>query len=185
MRSVAAACLSLALLVAACVPVVPKEDIGHTPPPAPLPPLSTAPISFEFEAVDGGSVSAPVFRGKPAVLAFLVSDTLAGQAEATILSKLAQQAGDAAHFAVVAVEPPERRELVQGFLRFFTDKNHTPLLGAMADKDTLLGQGPFGDVRGLTVVVLDPSGRVTLRKSGVVQAPEIAAALRATSGDPR
>jgi len=172
----------LAVTTLGCVPVTPKEPIGQTPPPSAIT-LPTAPIAFEFESLDDRSVSAPAFRGKPAVLAFVVSDTLAGQAEASILATLAQQQPDAARYAIVAVEPPERHELVQGFLAFFTsklkDEKRAPLLGAMADKDTLLGQGPFGDVRGLTVVVLDAAGRMVFRKSGVVQGAEIEEGLLA------
>jgi hypothetical protein len=168
---------ALGHMLLACVPVTPKpaEPIGQTPPPPSLP---TGPIAFEFESVDDSSVSAPAFRGKPAVLAFVVTDTLAGQAEASILAGLAQKMPTVARFVVVAVEPEDRHELVQGFVRFFTDKTHAPLLGAIADKDSLIGQGPFGDVRGLTVVILDAGGRVAFRKSGVVQASEIAEALR-------
>jgi hypothetical protein len=166
---------ALMATVVACVPVAPNEHIGQTPQPPTA--LSTGPITFDFASIDDRAVNAPAFRGKPAVLAFLVTDTLAGQAEADILSGLAQQKPDAAHFAIVAVEPEERHELVQGFVRFFTDKTHAPLYGAMADKDLLLGQGPFGDVRTLTVVVLDARGRIVLRKAGVVQAADIVRAL--------
>jgi hypothetical protein len=166
--------LLLALL--ACVPVTPKEPpIGRTPPPT----LPTGPVTFEFESVDDSSVSAPAFRGKPAVLAFLTTDSLAGQAQATILARLAVSTGDSVRFAIVALEAPEQHELVQGFVGFFRDKAHAPLLGAMADADTRLGQGPFGDVRGLPVVVLDAAGRIAFRKSGVVQPPEITLVLRA------
>jgi hypothetical protein len=157
------------------VPV--NESIGHTPPPPTSLPIG--PLSFDLDSLDERSVSAPALRGKPLVLVFLVSDTLAGQAEADILVGLAQREPDAARYAIVAVEPRERRELVLGFIRFFTDKTHAAVLGAMADRDMLLGQGPFGDVRGLTVVVLDPGGRVVFRRSGLVKAIEIAHALAA------
>jgi hypothetical protein len=106
-----------------------------------------------------------------------VSDTLAGQAEADILATLAEKKPDAARYAVVAVEPEERHELVQGFLRFFADKTHGALLGAMSDNDMLLGQGPFGDVRTLTVVILDPRGHMVFRRAGVVQEADIARVL--------
>ena len=165
------------LALAACVPVPPPESIGRPPPPPDLP---KGPVSFEFASLDEHSVSAPAFRGKPAVLAFVVSDTLAGQAEADVLEALATKKPTEAHYALVAVEPESRHELVQAFLKFFTDKSHAPLLGAMADKDTLLGQGPFGDVRGVTVVVLDASGSVVFRKTGLVTASDITRALNAT-----
>lgn len=176
MRRAAAAALATAV---ACVPVAPREPIGQTPPPSSSPP--TGPVAFDFASLDERSVSAPAFRGKPAVLAFLVSDSLAGQAEADVMARVAQRQAGAAHVAIVALEPPERRELVQGFLSFFTDRTRAPLLGAMADADTLLGQGPFGDVRGLTVLVLDRAGRVVFRRSGVVEAADIARALAAAT----
>jgi len=170
------ACAFLLGVLPACVPVAPKETIGFTPP-APLPVLPEAPLVFELRSLDEQSVSAPAFRGKPAVLAFVVTDSLAGQAEAAIVASLAEHDPDRAHYAIVAVEPEDRRELVQSFLRFFAEKTGGRLLGAMADKDMLLGQGPFGDVRALTVVVLDINGRAVLRKGGVVEASEIARSL--------
>jgi len=163
-------------LLGACVPVAPSEHIGATPPPDTTA-LPTTPLSFDLDSLDDRSVSAPALRGKPAVLAFVVSDTLAGQAEADILATLAQRQPDAARYVLVAVEPAEHRELFEGFLRFFHEKTRGALLGAMADHDTLLGQGPFGDVRALTVVVLDPRGHMVLRKSGVVQGVDIARVL--------
>jgi len=168
--------VALAFGAVACLPVRPTEHIGATPPPAPSAQPST-PLVFELPSVDDRSVSAPAFRGKPAVLAFVVSDSLAGQAEADILATLAQQKPEAARYAIVAVEPEERHELVEGFVRFFADKAHGQLFGAMAYKDMLLGQGPFGDVRDQTVIVLDRAGRVILRETGVVSASDIARAL--------
>ncbi len=171
--------LSVAAMAAACVACVTvplKERVGETLP-APLP---DGPVVFDYESLDERSVSAPSLRGKPAVLAFVVSDTLAGQAQATILAEIAKRDPDAAAYAIVAVEPKERRELVQGFVRFFTDKTQAPLLGAMAGADALLGLGPFGDVRALTVVVLDGKGRVVLRRSGIVPSVDITRALAAT-----
>jgi hypothetical protein len=166
----------LVVLACACVPVPPHEYIGATPEPETTL-LPKDPLSFDFDSLDDRSVSAPAFRGKPAVIAFVVSDTLAGQAEADILATLAQQKPDAARYALVAVESPEHRELVEGFVRFFNDKTHGGLLGGMANSDLLLGQGPFGDVRTLTVVVLDARGHLVFRKSGVVPGADIARVL--------
>jgi hypothetical protein len=166
----------LLALACACVPVAPHEHIGATPEPETTV-LPKEPLRFDFDSLDDRSVSAPAFRGKPAVIAFVVSDTLAGQAEADILATLALQKPDAARYGIVAVEPPEHRELVEGFVRFFGDKTHGALLGAMGNADLLLGQGPFGDVRTLTVVVLDARGHMVFRKSGVVPGGDIARVL--------
>ena len=172
------AALGPLLLVAACVRVPVSEPIGHTPPPSSTL-LPKEPVRFEYESLGDLSVSAPALRGRPAVIAFLVSDTLAGQAEASLMTLMAEKHPDLARYVIVAVEPADRRELVVGFIRFFTDKAHPVILAAMADHDTLLGQGPFGDVRGLTVVVLDRSGRIVWRRSGVVQETDVARVLEA------
>jgi hypothetical protein len=165
--------------LSACVAVPPTtERVGSSPSAGALRPPPEAPVVFDLPSLDERSVSAPAFRGKPAVLAFLVTDSLAGQGEAAILATLAaEDRAESARYAFVAVEPDDRRELVVSFLRFFAEKTRGKLLGAMADKDTLLGQGPFGDVGGVTVVVLDKAGRVVLRKTGVVPASEITRAL--------
>jgi hypothetical protein len=174
-------CLWLALLVSGCVPVTPEPRVGVTiPSGAPseaAPARDRVPLVFDLPSLDDRSVSAPAFRGKPVVLAFVTTDSLAGQAEADILATLARDSRDVAHYVVVAVEPEEKRELVQGFLRFFSEKTKGALLGAMADKDVRIGQGPFGDVRDQTVVVLDAQGRIAFRKTGIVQAGEITRAL--------
>lgn len=164
---------ALLFAAAACVTVPVVDD---TPKPRPAPPPE-GPIVFEFESLDSRSVSAPALRGKPAVLAFVRIDTLAGQAEAGTVAALAADHPDDARYVLVALEPKERRELVQAFVHFFTDKAGGPLLTAMADADLLLGLGPFGDVRGLTVIVLDAGGRAVLSRHGIVPASDIARAL--------
>jgi hypothetical protein len=170
-RLLGSAC-SLALAVSACV------SVRHVEPPRAEPAeLPERPVAFDFPSLDGRSVSSAAFRGKPAVIAFVVSDTLAAQAEADVLARFAVSAGDGVTVAIVAVEPPERRELVQGFVKFFVDGARVPLRAAMADEETRSGQGPFGDVRSQTVVVLDGAGRMRLRTPGVVLATEIARAL--------
>jgi thiol-disulfide isomerase/thioredoxin len=169
----------IAIALSACVrvPVQPKQTIGSTEPPG-SPKVGDV-ISFDFTSLDDRSVSAPAFRGKPAVLVFLATDNIPSQHEVDILAGLAKKNPDAAHYAFVAVESPERHELVAAFQHFFEEKTGVSLLGALADKDTLLGTGPFGDIRGLTVVVLDASGHMVFRESRIVSAPEISRLLGA------
>jgi hypothetical protein len=161
--------------VAACVRVAPKPDAGATAQQGG--PAIGDVVSFDYPSLDERSVSAPAFRGKPSVLVFLSSDGLAGQAEVTLVAALAKKSPAAANYAFVAVEEADRRELVVAFRHFFEEKMGVSFLGAMGDKDSLLGQGPFGDVRSLTVVVLDASGRVVLRRAGLVPGVDIARAL--------
>lgn len=169
--------VSALLLVTACVhtAVAPVEPVGATLPVSG--PSVGDTVSFDFASLDDRPVSAPAFRGKPSVIAFVTSDSLAGQAEVDILAALAKQRPGAANYAFVAVEPADRRELVVVFQHFFEEKTGVSLPGAMCDSDTLIGQGPFGDVRGLAVVILDRGGRIALRRTGLVSAADIARAL--------
>ncbi len=171
MRAALLASLACVGALAACVPAAPVDGSPRVE----ARPLPIRPVTFEYASLDDRAVSTPAFRGKPAILAFVVSDTLAGQAEATILGRVATRESGRVSVAVVAVEPPERRELVAAFARFFTDA--PALRFAMADADALAGAGPFGDVRALTVAVLDAAGHVVLLRSGLVQEGEIAQAL--------
>ena len=140
------------------------------------PQLTTA-VEFLFPSLDDRPVSSSDLRGKPTVLAFVTSDELASQAEAGFLSAMAKNDGDRVNYALVAVEEADRRELVQGFRDFFESKFGVSLRTGMADKDMLLGLGPFGDVRRLTVVVLDRAGKIAWQKTGIAKAEEIRGAL--------
>jgi hypothetical protein len=134
-------------------------------------------VAFSFDSLDERPVSSLALRGKPAVLAFVASDDLASQAQAGFLASMAKNDGDRVAYVLVAVEAPDRRELVEGFRSFFESKFGVSFRTCMADKDLLLGGGPFGDVRRLTVIVLDPGGRVIWQKTGIAKPQEIRAAV--------
>ncbi len=134
-------------------------------------------VAFNFDSLDDRPVTSQALRGKLAVLAFVASDDLASQAEAGFLATMAKNDGDRVNYVLVAVEAPDRRELVQGFQSFFESKFGVSLRTGMADKDSLLGIGPFGDVSRLSVLVLDPGGKVVWRKTGMAKPPEIRAAM--------
>jgi hypothetical protein len=139
--------------------------------------LPRDPIDFEYRSLDDRLVSSAALRGRPAVLAFVTSDDLASQAEAGFLATMAKSDGDRVSYALVAVEAEDQRELVQGFRDFFESKFGVSLRAAIADGQTLSGGGAFGDVRRLTVIVLDPSGRMAWQKTGLAKVAEIRAAL--------
>jgi hypothetical protein len=90
---------------------------------------------------------------------------------------MAKNDGNDVNYVLVAVEAPEQRELVESFRRFFETKTGVSLRTGMADKDTLAGLGPFGDVRRLTVLLLDKTGKVAWLKTGIAKAEEVRAAL--------
>jgi hypothetical protein len=173
----AAALASLVAQVglAACVQRPPLGTVG-TSTRAPIH-ANDGPVAFSFDSLDDRPLSSMALRGKPAVLAFVASDDLASQAQAGFLASMAKNDGDRVTYALVAVEAPDRRELVEGFQSFFESKFGVSLRTGMVDDDFLLGLGPFGDVRRLTVLVLDSGGRVVWQKTGIAKPPEIRAAM--------
>ena len=166
--------LAGALLCHACSRRPPLGPMGTT---SASETLRVGELSYLFDSLDDRPVSSSAFRGKPTVLAFVASDDLASQAEADFLAVMAKHDGDKVNYALVAVEAPERRELVENFRAFFESKFGVSLRTGMADKDLLLGLGPFGDVRRLTVIVLDAGGKVAWQKTGIAKSEEIRAAI--------
>ena len=137
-----------------------------------------AAVDFRFDSLDDRPLSTAALRGKPAVIAFVASDDLASQAQVDFLATMAKHDGDRVTYAFVAMETPDRRELVEGFRHFFETKFGVTLLAAMADGATLEGKGPFGDLRGLTVVLLDKDGHLAWLHTGLAKSEEIRAAMR-------
>lgn len=134
-------------------------------------------LAFSFDSLDDRPVNSNALRGKPAVLAFVASDDLVSQAQVGFLASMAKNDGDRVAYVLVAVEAPDRRELVLGFRSFFESKFGVSFRTGMADKDLLAGLGPFGDVRRLTVIVLDAGGKVVWQKTGLAKPQEIRAVL--------
>jgi len=166
--------LALAVISGACSRSPPLGPVGSTRSPETV---LVGHVDFLFPSIDDRPVSSSAFRGKPTVLAFIASDDIASQAEADFLAVMAKHDGDKVNYALVAVEAPERRELVENFRAFFESKFGVSLRTGMADKDLLLGTGPFGDVRRLTVIVLDAGGKVVWQKTGIAKSDEIRAAI--------
>ena len=86
--------------------------------------------------------SARATRGKPTVITFVTTSSLPSQAQVDFLVAMAKNDGDRVNYAVVAVEPPDSRELVELYRRALG----APFPVAMADSTTLAGGGAFGDV---------------------------------------
>lgn len=136
----------------------------------------SAPVAFTFDSLDERPISAESTRGAPVVIAFVTTGSLPSQAQVDFLVAMAQHDGDAVHYAIVALEPPENRELVELYRKAL----HVPFPVAMADDAIRMGAGPFGDVTTVPVtVVLDRAGRVVARVAGrVAKADELRTALR-------
>jgi hypothetical protein len=134
------------------------------------------PVDFVFDSIDPRPVSAEATRGQPTLIAFVTTENLAAQAQVDFLVAMSKNDGDRVHYAVVAVEDHDSRELVELYKKALS----IPFPVAMADRDTCSGGGPFGDVRAVPVtVILDRSGRLVWRVEGrVSKSAELRAALR-------
>jgi hypothetical protein len=168
--------LALALLgVFAC---------ASSPPPAaaPAPPAGVSttslrpPIDFAFDSVDERAVTSASTRGKPTVLAFITTSSLSSQAQIDFLIAMAKNDGDRVHYAAVALDGPDSREMVALYQKALS----IPFPLAVADAQTLAGGGAFGDVSAVPVtVLLDGAGRVAWRIDGrVVKSDELRREIR-------
>jgi hypothetical protein len=133
-------------------------------------------VDFSFDAVGEPPVTAEATRGLPTVISFVTTSSLSSQAQADFLVAMAKHDGDRVHYALVILEPQENRE----FAELYKKALSIPFPVALADAQTLVGSGAFGDVSSVPVtVLLDRTGRVVLRAEGrVVKSDEMRAAMR-------
>jgi hypothetical protein len=165
-----AGCGSPAKAPAAAIPGAPEHAIGASASAA------AANVEFSFDSLDDRPVSSDSTRGLPTLLAFVTTASLTAQAQVDFLVAMAKHDADRVHYAVVAVESPENREMVGLYGKALS----IPFPVAMADAQTLGGAGPFGDVRAVPVtVLLDRGGRLVWRVAGrVAKSDELRAAMR-------
>ena len=135
-----------------------------------------APVDFSYDAVGEAPVTAEATRGLPTVISFVTTSSLPSQAQADFLVAMSKHDGDRVHYIVVVLEQPENRELVDLYKKALS----IPFPVAIADAETLVGAGAFGDVSAVPVnVLLDRAGRVVLRTEGrVVKSDEMRAAMK-------
>jgi hypothetical protein len=132
-------------------------------------------VDFVFDSLDARPVSAAATRGTPTVLAFVTTWDLTSQAQVDFLVPMSAHDGDKVTYALVALQEPQDRELVEAYKT--TLKVTFPV--ALADRATIAGGGPFGDVHAVpTLVVLDRRGRIVWRQVGLARSDDIRAALK-------
>ena len=76
-------------------------------------------------------------RGAPVALVFITTSSLPSQAQVDFLVAMAKHDGDRVHYAVVALETNENRELVELYKKALS----IPFPVALADAQTLAGAG--------------------------------------------
>ncbi len=174
----AALSAALVLVAASCAPASPPRSspVGRDDAPLVAAGGLSGPVDFAFESLDERPMSAEATRGKPTVLTFMTTASLAAQAQVDFLVAMAKNDGDRVHYAVVAVDGRDSREIVELYKKSLS----IPFPVALADAPTLAGAGAFGDVRAVPVtVVLDRLGRVVWRVDGrLAKSDELRAAMR-------
>lgn len=150
----------------------PEAPIGVSHVSAP----GSIPVNYKFSSLDDRPVSSDAARGKVAVFALVTTWDLASQAQVDFLLAMAKNDGDKVFYALVALEEPSNRELVEAYVRTLK----VPFPAAMASPSAMRHGGPFGEIREVpTLVMLDTQGRVAWTKTGIVKADEIRSVMRA------
>jgi hypothetical protein len=132
-------------------------------------------IEFSFDSLDWRHVDAVALRGKPTVLVFAATWDLSSQAQIDFLVPMNKHDGDKINYVMVALQEKQDRELVEAFKGGL----HVDFRVALADRDTIAGGGPFGDVHNVpTIVILDRTGKVAWKHVGLARSDELRAALK-------
>jgi hypothetical protein len=127
-----------------------------------------------YVALDGTPVTSEGLLHRLTVVGLLASYDPASQTQALYLRALAQRHRPRINVVIVVLEPPDNLPLVQAF----ADVLAAPFPVVLADEPTLLGRGPFGDLREVpSIVVLDREGREAWRHVGQVDLPRLDAVL--------
>jgi hypothetical protein len=140
---------------------------GDQAPPGTSTLATDPPIDFSFDSLDGRPISAESTRGKPTVIVFVTTDSLAGQAQVDFLVPMAKHDAGRINYAVVALSA--ERELVDLYVRSLSLAFPAAILVPEHERDA----AAFGDLGVLPVtVVLDPGGHLVWRAQGRVARPE-------------
>jgi hypothetical protein len=134
------------------------------------------PVEFAFDSLDERSVTSATTRGKPTVLTFITTSSLSSQAQVDFLIAMAKNDAEHVHYAAVALEGVESREIVELYEKALS----IPFPVALADPRTRAGGSVFGDVSAVPVtVLLDSAGRIAWRIDGrVVKSEELRREIR-------
>lgn len=143
-------------------------------PVAAAPREETPPLVFSFPTPDGGAFTGAATRGRATAVLFVTTYDAASQVLAQRVAELARRMRPRINAGAVVLEAPRYAPLAQVF-------GETLGLGypvAVADDGTRRGEGPFGRIdRVPVVVVLDRAGRERWRHEGLVSTRALERAL--------
>jgi hypothetical protein len=131
-------------------------------------------IAFAYGTTEGGELSSATTRGRATAILFITTYDLASQLVAKRLDDALHRHVPRANGGAVVLETPQYVVMADTFRTSL--RLSYPV--AMADTATLGGDGPFGKVDAIPLlVVLDRDGREVWRKSGALTPREIERAL--------
>jgi hypothetical protein len=154
-------------------------DVGTGPGPAAppvevLPPPGPRPL-FAYETLDGRELSTDSLLGRFSVLGFAASYDLASQAQVRFLTGLLRDHSPRINVALLVLEAPENRPLVEAYVS--TLKLPYPV--ALADASTIAGEGPFSGMHHVPgIIIIDPQGREVFRHAGLMTQEALEQLLR-------
>lgn len=134
------------------------------------------PVTFNFGTTEGNLLNSANTRGRSTALLFAATFDMASQVQAKHLDEVIRRHKPRANAGVVILEAPKYAVLAETFRT--TLGLSYPV--ALADRDTLAGEGPFGRILGVpTLVVLDREGRPVLKHLGLMGPEQMEQALSA------
>lgn len=168
--------VSLCALALGCGPKAPEgPPVGVSTKDGPALPSSDKAVTYAFDPVDERPVSSDVHRGKPTVIVFVTTGDIVGQAQASYLVHMAKNDGERVNYALVALHPRKEIVLVDSYRK--TLGIEFPV--ALGDSSATHAGGPFGDIPAVpTIVILDRSGHIVWKHTGLAKNDEIRARMR-------
>jgi hypothetical protein len=136
---------------------------------------SDRPVQYAFDPLDERGVSSDVMTGKPTLIAFVTTGDIVGQAQVSYLVAMAKNDGDKVNYAMVAIQA--RREIV--LVEAYRKTLNVEFPVALGDATSTSPKGPFGEIPAVpTVVLLDRSGRLVWKHTGLAKSDELRAHMR-------
>lgn len=127
--------------------------------------LAGPPVSYAWTDLRGRPISTEAMAGRITVIGFIATYDVLCQAQVRFLENLHREHVPRVNVAVVVLEAPENKPMVQAFV----DALELPFPVAMADPATIRGEGPFAGLHHVpSIVVLDRDGRERLRHVGAL-----------------
>jgi hypothetical protein len=132
-------------------------------------------VEFELVTVDGKPLSTQTLAGRISVIGFITTYDIASQAEVRFLGDLLRRHKPRLNVAVLVLEPPENKPMVEAFASALG----LPYPVALAGAATIAGRGPFAGLHHVpSVVILDREGREVFRHLGLIGEEALDQAVR-------